>query len=207
MRWRYILSEVFTGLWRNVTMTIAMIITMALSLGMLGGGILLFWQVDRMEKFFFARVEVTGRLVGEQDQWTVDERPRDSHPLLLTTGEFLWVPVLLATETHQLEHLGDHPARDRLRLPDHLKREGDVLVGGPVGQEAEVLEHAADGAPEGRDAPRPHGCHVTRVDDDLALARGDLVQEQLDDCGLAGSGGTDEEDELALLDGDRYVVQ
>jgi cell division transport system permease protein len=59
MRWRYILSEVFTGLWRNVTMTIAMIITMALSLGMLGGGILLFWQVDRMEKFFFARVEVS----------------------------------------------------------------------------------------------------------------------------------------------------
>ena len=59
MRMRYILSEVFTGLWRNVTMTIAMIITMALSLGMLGGGILLFWQVDRMEKFFFARVEVS----------------------------------------------------------------------------------------------------------------------------------------------------
>jgi cell division transport system permease protein len=59
MRWRYILTEVFTGLWRNVTMTIAMIITMALSLGMLGGGILLFWQVDRMEKFFFARVEVS----------------------------------------------------------------------------------------------------------------------------------------------------
>src|SRR5687768_9611725 len=59
MRVRYILSEVFTGLWRNVTMTIAMIITMALSLGMLGGGILLFWQVDRMEKFFFARVEVS----------------------------------------------------------------------------------------------------------------------------------------------------
>jgi cell division transport system permease protein len=56
---RYILSEVFTGLWRNVTMTIAMIITMALSLGMLGGGILLFWQVDRMEQFFFARVEVS----------------------------------------------------------------------------------------------------------------------------------------------------
>ena len=26
---------------------------------MLGGGLLLFWQVDRMEKFFFARVEVS----------------------------------------------------------------------------------------------------------------------------------------------------
>lgn len=59
MRVKYVLSEVFTGLWRNVTMTIAMIITMAVSLGMLGGGLLLFWQVDRMERFFFARVEVS----------------------------------------------------------------------------------------------------------------------------------------------------
>jgi cell division transport system permease protein len=59
MRMKYVLSEVFTGLWRNVTMTIAMIITMAVSLGMLGGGLLLYWQVDRMEKFFFARVEVS----------------------------------------------------------------------------------------------------------------------------------------------------
>jgi cell division transport system permease protein len=59
MRVKYVLSEVFTGLWRNVTMTIAMIITMAVSLGMLGGGLVLFWQVDRMEKFFFARVEVS----------------------------------------------------------------------------------------------------------------------------------------------------
>jgi cell division transport system permease protein len=59
MRVKYVLSEVFTGLWRNVTMTIAMIITMAVSLTMLGGGLLLFWQIDRMEKFFFARVEVS----------------------------------------------------------------------------------------------------------------------------------------------------
>ena len=65
MRVKYVLSEVFTGLWRNVTMTIAMIITMAVSLGMLGGGILLFWQVDRMEQFFFARVEVSIFLKGD----------------------------------------------------------------------------------------------------------------------------------------------
>jgi cell division transport system permease protein len=59
MRVKYVLSEVFTGLWRNVTMTIAMIITMAVSLTMLGGGLMLFWQIDRMETFFFARVEVS----------------------------------------------------------------------------------------------------------------------------------------------------
>ena len=31
MRAKYILSEVMVGLWRNVTMTVAMIITMAVS--------------------------------------------------------------------------------------------------------------------------------------------------------------------------------
>ena len=35
MRAKYILSEVMVGLWRNVTMTVAMIITMAVSLTML----------------------------------------------------------------------------------------------------------------------------------------------------------------------------
>jgi cell division transport system permease protein len=59
MRVKYVLSEVLTGLWRNVTMTIAMIITMAVSLTMLGAGILLFWQVDQMKDFFYAKVEVS----------------------------------------------------------------------------------------------------------------------------------------------------
>ena len=88
MRWRYILSEVFTGLWRNVTMTIAMIITMALSLGMLGGGILLFWQVDRMEKFFFARVEVSIFLkadITDEQRSALDQELR-ADPLVATNG-------------------------------------------------------------------------------------------------------------------------
>jgi len=88
MRWRYILSEVFTGLWRNVTMTIAMIITMALSLGRLGGGILLFWQVDRMEKFFFARVEVSIFLkadITDEQRSALDQELR-ADPLVATNG-------------------------------------------------------------------------------------------------------------------------
>jgi cell division transport system permease protein len=59
MRLRYVLSEVLTGLWRNVTMTIAMIITMTVSLTMLGASLLLFFQVGKMEDFFYQRVEVS----------------------------------------------------------------------------------------------------------------------------------------------------
>jgi cell division transport system permease protein len=59
MRAKYVLSEVFTGLWRNVTMTIAMMITMAVSLTMLGASLLLFMQVNSMKDFFYGKVEVS----------------------------------------------------------------------------------------------------------------------------------------------------
>jgi cell division transport system permease protein len=59
MRLKYVLSEVLTGLWRNVTMTIAMIITMAVSLTMLGAAFMLYLQVGDMEEFFYKKIEVS----------------------------------------------------------------------------------------------------------------------------------------------------
>jgi cell division transport system permease protein len=59
MRAKYVLSEVFLGLWRNVTMTIAMIITMAVSLSMLGASLLLYWKVQDMQDYFSTNVEMS----------------------------------------------------------------------------------------------------------------------------------------------------
>jgi cell division transport system permease protein len=59
MRFKYVLSEVAVGLWRNVTMTIAMIITMAVSLTLLGASVLLYLQVDKMRQVYYEQVEVT----------------------------------------------------------------------------------------------------------------------------------------------------
>ena len=41
MRLKYVFNEVLVGLWRNVTMTVAMIITMSVSLTMLGASVLI----------------------------------------------------------------------------------------------------------------------------------------------------------------------
>ncbi|MGH3741954.1 MAG: permease-like cell division protein FtsX, partial [Micromonosporaceae bacterium] len=49
MRAKYVLSEVAVGLWRNVTMTVAMIIAMAVSLSLLGASALMFLQVQDMK--------------------------------------------------------------------------------------------------------------------------------------------------------------
>src|SRR3712207_3151831 len=59
MRASFVFSEVVTGLRRNVTMTVAMIITTAISLGLLGGGLLIVRLIDKMGQLYYDRVEVT----------------------------------------------------------------------------------------------------------------------------------------------------
>ncbi|SDY70523.1 cell division protein FtsX [Micromonospora pattaloongensis] len=59
MRAKYVLSEVMVGLWRNVTMSIAMIITMAVSLTMLGASGLMYMQVNKMKDFYYDKIEVS----------------------------------------------------------------------------------------------------------------------------------------------------
>src|ERR1051325_8274789 len=59
MRLKYVLNEVLVGLWRNVTMTIAMIITMSVSLTMLGASVLLYMQVDQMKDFYYGEIQVS----------------------------------------------------------------------------------------------------------------------------------------------------
>lgn len=58
MRANFILSEVLNGFRRNLTMTIAMILTTAITLGMFGGGLLVIQMADKSQKIFLDRVEM-----------------------------------------------------------------------------------------------------------------------------------------------------
>lgn len=58
-RWRYLLGEVGIGLRRNLLMTLATVVTVTVSLALLGAGLLLQTQVDRARDLFFAQVEVS----------------------------------------------------------------------------------------------------------------------------------------------------
>src|SRR3954451_2265514 len=53
------------------------------------------------------RVEVAGRLVGEQQHRSVDERPRDRYTLLLTAAELVRHAFFVTGEADVLEHVGD----------------------------------------------------------------------------------------------------
>ncbi|SCF35061.1 cell division protein FtsX [Micromonospora matsumotoense] len=77
MRIKYVLSEVLVGLWRNVTMTVAMIITMAVSLTMLGASGLMYKQVGDMKDLYYKNVEVSIFLktdVTEQQRTDLDAK-------------------------------------------------------------------------------------------------------------------------------------
>jgi cell division transport system permease protein len=59
MRASFVLSEVATGLRRNVTMTVAMIVTTAIALGMLGGGLIVVRKIGQIRANFYSQTEVS----------------------------------------------------------------------------------------------------------------------------------------------------
>jgi cell division transport system permease protein len=57
VRFGFLVNEVITGLRRNVTMTIAMILTTAISIGLFGGGLLVVLLADHSRSIYLDRVE------------------------------------------------------------------------------------------------------------------------------------------------------
>ncbi|MEV0150848.1 MULTISPECIES: permease-like cell division protein FtsX [unclassified Nonomuraea] len=59
MRANFIFSEVWIGLRRNLTMTIAVVITVAVGMAMLGVGLMINAQVGMMKDFWYDKVEIS----------------------------------------------------------------------------------------------------------------------------------------------------
>ncbi|WP_049564763.1 permease-like cell division protein FtsX [Nonomuraea sp. SBT364] len=68
MRANFIFSEVWIGLRRNLTMTIAVIITVAVGMAMLGVGLMINAQVTMMQGFWYDKVEVSVFLCAKNSQ-------------------------------------------------------------------------------------------------------------------------------------------
>jgi cell division transport system permease protein len=70
MRATFIINEIGIGLRRNLIMTIAMVITTAVSLGFLGTAILFNQQVSVMKDYWYDKVEVSVFLCGQDSDGT-----------------------------------------------------------------------------------------------------------------------------------------
>jgi cell division transport system permease protein len=72
MRTDFVAREVITGLRRNVTMTIAMVLTTAISLGLVGTGLLAVRTIDRTEQLYSDRFEVQVTLTADVSGTDID---------------------------------------------------------------------------------------------------------------------------------------
>ncbi|MEU2164423.1 permease-like cell division protein FtsX [Streptomyces chengbuensis] len=73
MRAQFVLSEIGVGLRRNLTMTFAVIVSVALSLALFGGALLMREQVSTMKDFWYDKVNVSIYLCNKNDAET-DEK-------------------------------------------------------------------------------------------------------------------------------------
>ncbi len=152
-------------------------------------------------------VEVSGRLVTDQERRVVDEGARNRDSLLLASGELIGEGVHLVREADHVHDLGHLAPNVAAALTLNLQRVRDILGRGAGRKELEVLEDAADVAAQLRDVRAAEPGQVAAADEDPPAGRLELLQQEADDRRLAGTGGADDEDELALLDHERDVAE
>jgi cell division transport system permease protein len=82
MRVNFVLSEVATGLRRNLTMTVAMILTTAISLGLMGTGLLIAGMITEMKNIYYDKVQVSIFLADDvtAEQRAAIEQQLDASP-------------------------------------------------------------------------------------------------------------------------------
>jgi len=81
MRVNFVLSEVATGLRRNLTMTVAMILTTAISLGLMGTGLLIAGMISDMKEIYYDKVQVSIFLadgVTDEQRAAIETQLKDS---------------------------------------------------------------------------------------------------------------------------------
>jgi cell division transport system permease protein len=97
MRSDFVVREVLTGLRRNVTMTVAMVLTTAISLGLVGTGLLAVRTIDRTEELYSDRVEVQVALTSDVSAADAD----CSQPVCSTLKNTLQTSPLVASVRYE----------------------------------------------------------------------------------------------------------
>ena len=154
-----------------------------------------------------ALVQVAGGLVSQEHRRLIDQCPRDGDALLLAARQLARVRLRLRREADLREH-AHHARRDcRGARARHFERERDVLFGGAVLEQPEILKYDAELAAQHGDIAGAHLVHVVSRNAHLAR-RGALVGvDELHDRRFARAGVAGEEGELPFGDMERDVLE
>src|SRR4029078_2225731 len=134
------------------------------------------------------RIEVPGRLVGDEDLRPAHQRSRDRGALLLTTRQLIGEVVSAVRKTDERERALGFLAHLFTGVSGDEKREADILRDGLAREELEVLEHDANATSQLRHGSSAHPDDVLAVDPHAA-GRGKLfADEKTDEARLACAG-------------------
>jgi hypothetical protein len=158
-------------------------------------------------------VEVAGGLVADDEGRVVGEGTGDGSALLLTAAKGTGELVSLIGDAHHVEEV--HSALLCFSRSRHsgvsageVDGEDNVLEDGEGGEELEELEDDADvGAAPASEFVLAHVVDRLTSDEDLAAGRAVDAGDQVKQSGFPGAGGTDDADELALVDVERDLLE
>jgi cell division transport system permease protein len=153
MRAQFVLSEIGVGLRRNLTMTFAVVVSVALSLALFGGSLLMTDQVNTMKGYWYDKVNVSIFLCNKSDaesdpncaKGAVTEEQKDQ-----IIGDLKKMPVVdkVTYESqdqaykHYKEQFGDSPLASSL-TPDQMQESYRVKLKNP--EKYQVIASAFNG--------------------------------------------------------------
>ncbi|AVV42346.1 permease-like cell division protein FtsX [Streptomyces sp. ID05-04B] len=153
MRAQFVLSEIGVGLRRNLTMTFAVIVSVALSLALFGGSLLMSDQVSAMKGYWYDKVNVSVYLCNKSDAESDAKCAKgavtaDQKKDILTDLKKMSVVDTVTYESqdeaykHYKEQFGDSPLASSV-TPDQMQESYRIKLKDP--EKYQVIATAFDG--------------------------------------------------------------
>ncbi|QKV94653.1 ABC transporter permease [Streptomyces sp. NA02950] len=141
MRAQFVLSEIGVGLRRNLTMTFAVIVSVALSLALFGGSLLMREQVSTMKGYWYDKVNVSIFLCNKNDKETsancakgavteAQKKEINSELEQMNIVESVHFETSEEAYKHYKEQFGDSPLADSL-TPDQMQESYRIKLKDP----------------------------------------------------------------------------
>src|SRR5262245_37512465 len=153
------------------------------------------------------RIDVAGRLVGEQELRPADDGACYCRALLLAPREDRRLRVHAVAEPDPVQELADLGAVALLAAAQDAQRQRHVLERRHMVEQTEVLEHDADAAAQGRQRILAQAADVVTEQADEAAARLERDEQQAQQRALSGTRRAGQELERVGLDAKGQVPQ
>ncbi len=135
------------------------------------------------------RIDIAGRLVGDQQFGPADHRAGDRDPLLLAPRQGRGARAGAVGEPDPGQHLADRSLQILVLDPRDPERQRDIVEGRKVRDQPEILENDPDPPAKARQAGARHGHDILAEQPDQAAARAQRQIEQFEQRRLARAGG------------------